>query len=236
MPINRIVVCIVVAGYLWIAGIARWTLVWAALVMAIAFSADRVSTAASPGPAPEEITDRVSAAHAAARVASADVNLTLYVHKPLTQPPDCTFTGKLRVEQGRWIIRLGQRSAGATCAITEHRGLEPLFRSLEPLEIFFARFDLSVVDQKLVDDDRYYRVQGKARDPKGDPHGFIAWIDYDRGIIPEGTVNYAWGDMDTTQTYDRIAGALVLTRQVLYARGYDASLEVVYSNFGFAPQ
>jgi hypothetical protein len=153
----------------------------------------------------------------------------------VTQPPNCTFTGTLRVEQGRPVIQVGQRSAGATCAIAEHRGLEPLFKSLEPLETFFARFDLSVLDQKLADNDQYYQVQGKSRDPKGDPHGFIAWVDYDRGTISEGIINYAWGEMDTKQTYDRINDALVLTRQLLYAPHYDASLEIAYSHFGFAP-
>ena len=77
------------------------------------------------------------------------------MHKPVPQPPDCTFTGALRVEQGRPAIQIGH-------------------------------------------------------DPKGDPHGFIAWVDYGRGVIPEGTVNYAWGDMDTKQTYARIIDVLLL--------------------------
>ena len=161
----------------------------AALLTVASIGADHGWSAASPVPAPAEIINRVVAAWAAARVLSADVGLSLHVDKPVTQQPDCTFAGTLRVEQGRPMVQLGQRSPGATCAIVESRGLGPLFISLEPLETFFARFDLSVLAQKLVDDNHYYLVQGTARDPKGDPHGFIAWIDYDRGVIPEGTVN-----------------------------------------------
>jgi hypothetical protein len=211
-------------------------LVWAAVLTVTAFSPNRISSAASPIPNPEEIVQRVSTARAATRVVSADLELRLHVHKPVTQPPDCSFSGTLRVEQGHPTIQLGQRPPGVTCAIVERRGLQPLFKSLEPLETFFARFELSVLDQKLVDNDHYYRVQGKAHDPKGDPHGLMAWIDYDRGVIPEGTINYAWGDMDTKQTYDRMNDALVLTRQVLYSPHYNASLEIVYRNFGFAPK
>jgi hypothetical protein len=216
--------------------IRRWALVGAAILAVTVLSVDRGSKAASSVPAPEEISHRISTAMAAARVASAAVQLRLYVHKPVTPPPDCIFAAALRVEQGRPLVVLGERSPGATCAIVERRALQPLFKGLEPLEVFLGRFELSVLDHKLVDGDRYYRIQGIARDPKGDPHGFIAWIDYDRGVIPEGTINYAWGDMDTRQTYDRINDALVLTRQVLYSPHYNVSLELLYSHFAFAPQ
>lgn len=183
----------------------RWAAVWATILTLTLLDVDHGAGGASSVPTPAEITDRVVAARAAARVVSADVELRLHVHKHVTQSPDCTFTAALRFEQGRPIIQLKQRSPGVTCAIVERQGLGPLFRSLEPLEAFFARFDLSVIDQKLV-----------------------------CGVIPEGTVNYAWGDMETTQTYDRLNNALALTRQVLYSPRYDASLELVYSDFGFA--
>jgi hypothetical protein len=209
---------------------------WTVALIAITFST-RCALGASSSPDPAELVHRVTTTTwAANHVVSADVRLRLYVHKPVSsQPPDCTFSGKLRMEQGAPIVRLGQRSPGATCAIVEQRGLAPLFKSLEPLEDFFARFDLSVVDQKLVGNEQYYRVQGRAHDPKGDPHAFIAWIDYDRGVVPEGTINYAWGDMETRQTYERTNNAPVLTRQVLYSPHYNASLELVYTNFEFAP-
>jgi hypothetical protein len=212
------------------------TVFWATAVVATVLSAHPVLGAPSSTPEPADIVHRVTATWAASHVVSADVGMGLYVHKPVSsQPPDCTFSGKLHVEQGAPIVQLGQRSPGSTCKIVEQRALGPLFKSLEPLENFFARFDLTVVDQKLVENDQYYRVQGRSRDPKGDPHGLIAWIDYDRGTVPEGTVNYAWGDMDTRQTYDRVNNALVLTRQVLHSPHYNASLELMYSNFQFTP-
>jgi len=217
-------------------GMRRWVLVWFVLLMAAMYGADYGSPAAAGTPTAEEITQRVAQTRAAARVASADVKLKLFVRKSTTQPPDCTFGGTMRVEEGRPIVQLATRSPGTTCAIVERRALGPLFKSLEPLETFFARFELSVLNQKHPANDQYYRVQGKARDPKGDPKGFLAWMDYGRGTIVEGTINYAWGDMDTTQTYDRINNALVLTQQVLYSPKYNTWLELTYSNFGFAPK
>ncbi len=153
----------------------RWAAVWATILTLTLLGVDHGAGGASSVPTPGEIIHRVLMARAAARVASADVQLRLYVHKPVLPPPDCTFAGTLRVEQGRPIIRLGERSPAAICAIVERRGLGPLFKSLEPLETFFARFELSVLDQELVDNNQYYRIQGTAHDPNGDPHGFIAW-------------------------------------------------------------
>jgi len=211
-------------------------LFWVTAVVAIVCSTHRVLGAPSSMPDTADIVHRVMSTWSASHIVSADVGMRLYVHKPVSsQPPDCTFSGKLHMEQGAPIVQLGQRSPGSTCKIVEQRALGPLFKSLEPLENFFARFDLTVVDQNLVENDQYYRVQGRSHDPKGDPHGLIAWIDYDRGTVPEGTINYAWGDMDTQQTYDRVTNALVLTRQVLHSPHYNASLELVYSNFGFTP-
>lgn len=216
--------------------ISKCALVCGAILIGAFFSGESGVKAASPVPAAGEITQRVVTARAATHVASADVALRLYVKKPLTEPPNCTFAGSLRMEQGRPNIQLAQRSPGVTCSMAENRGIKPLFNSLEPLEAAFARFDLTVLDQKLVGNDHYYRVQGKARDPKGDPDGFVAWVDYDLGTIPEATINYSWGDMEATQTYGRVNKALVLTRQVLFSPKYGASLELIYSNFQFAPQ
>lgn len=211
--------------------------VWAVSVLAaVPFAACRGVRAASPGPTVAEIAQRVLAVREASRVASADVHITVYVDKPVTGRPNCTFAATMHVDQGRSIIQLGQRPLGLTCVIVERRGLRPLFKSVEPLEAFFAGFSLSVVGQKTDGAEQYYLIQGRARDPKGDPRGFTALIDYTRGVIVGGTTDYAWGDMRITQTYARIHGAWVLTEQVLFAPRYNATVKIVYRHFRFAPQ
>lgn len=186
---------------------------------------------AAAAPAPEDLVRHVVAAFAAAGVVSADAELRLRVHKAATQPPDCVFTGVLRVEQGQQTLRIQQRSAGVTCAAVDRYALGRLFEGQEPLESFLARFDFTVLGQKLVDDEHYYLLQGTARDPKGNPHRLTVWIDDDRGLVPDGTISYAWGDIDTQQTYARLNDAWILTRQFLFARRFDASLEINYRNF-----
>jgi hypothetical protein len=176
---------------------------------------------------------RVAAAQAAAGVASADVELKLRVHKAATEPPDCLFTGTLRVAQGHSTLQILQRSAGSTCALANKYAGRLFDNSEEPLESFLARFEFTLIDQKLVGDDHYYLIQGTARDPNGNPHALKAWIDDDRAIIPEGTISYAWGNIDTRQTYTRLNNAWILTRQFLYTPRFDASLEIEYRNFTF---
>jgi hypothetical protein len=120
--------------------------------------------------------------------------------------------------------------------MAESRGLRPLFSDLEPLDTFVAKFQLSVIDQKVVDGRTFYHVKGVARDPKVDPRAFVAWVDYDHGTIPEDTLNYSWADMYETQTYDRLNNAFVLKQQVLFVKRYNVSLRITYSNFQFNPR
>lgn len=188
---------------------------------------------AAAAPAPEDVVRHVVAAQTAAGVASADAELRLRVHKAATDPPDCVFTGTMRVEGGRQSILIQRRSAGLGCSAAAHYVLGRLFEAQEPLESFLARFDLTILGEKLVGGDHYYLIQGTARDPKGNPHGLTMWIDDDRGVIPEGTLNYVWGDVDVEQTYARLNDAWVMTRQFLYTRRFDASLEIDYRNFSF---
>jgi hypothetical protein len=85
-----------------------------------------------------------------------------------------------------------------------------------------------------VGSDHYYLLEGKARDPKNNPRSMMGWIDYDHGLITEGTLEYDWGTVDTEQRYTRVNGAWVLAYQVLRSARFDATLEIIYSNFRFA--
>src|SRR5215472_17965651 len=100
----------------------RVVLLWAAAIVGIVFSTPRVFGAPSSIPDPAEIVHRVTTTWGASHIVSADVGMRLYVHKPVSsEPPDCTFSGKLHVDQGAPIVQLGQRSPGSTCKIVEQR-------------------------------------------------------------------------------------------------------------------
>lgn len=204
------------------------------LLLALGAGVQAAPGAPAATPAAGDIIRHVVAAQAAAAVSSADVQLRLRIHKGPAEPPDCVFNGTLRVEQGRQIVQVQQQSAGVVCALANRYALGRLFEASEPLESFLARFDFSVTGEKLVDGGPWYLVQGTSRDPQGNPHRLALWIDDARGTVPEGTISYAWGDIDTQQTYTRLNNAWILTRQLLAARRFDASLELEYRNFVFA--
>jgi len=202
----------------------------AALMVALLLLSE--PTAAQPPP-PEEVLSRVSAASGSIS-GIADAVFKLWIEKPVTGPPNCVFSGTLRLDQGRQTLTIGEATAGTFCGAINQYVVGRLFESSEPVGAFLSRFDLTVLGEKLVDDDRYYLVQGKARDPKNNPRELIVWIDYDRGLVIDGTLQYAWGRMDIEQRYSLMNGIWVLTEQVLHSTRFDASLTAQYSNFRFA--
>jgi hypothetical protein len=195
-----------------------------------------VHAASTAAPTPGEIERRVMTARSEARLASADMALAMYSGMSTSEAPTCTFKATMRVDQGRRVVQFGGRSPGLKCALAESRGLRPLFNDLEPVDTLMTRYELSVIDHKVVDGRAYYHVKGVARDPKRDPRGFFAWVDYDRGIIPEDILHYSWADLAETQTYDRLNNAFVLAQQVLFVKRYNVSLKITYSNFQFHPR
>ncbi|TMI78949.1 MAG: hypothetical protein E6H03_11155 [Bacillati bacterium ANGP1] len=193
----------------------------AALVLTLGLLSEQ--TAAQPPP-PAEVLSRVSAASGSIS-GIADAVFRLWIEKPVTGPPNCVFSGTLRLDQGRQTLPIGEATAGTFCGAINQYVVGRLFESSEPVGVFLSRFDLTVLGEKLVDDDRYYLVQGKARDPKNNPRGLI---------VIDGTLQYAWGRMDIEQRYSLMNGIWVLTEQVLHSTRFDASLKAQYSNFRFA--
>jgi hypothetical protein len=61
------------------------------------------------------------------------------------------------------------------------------------LESFLSRFEFDVLGEKLVGNDHYYLVEGKAKDPRTDPNTMVGWIDFDHGLLVEGTMAYSTG-------------------------------------------
>jgi len=183
----------------------------------------------------DQIVDRVINVNAhAPNVASADVHFKFRLNKPVAAPPDCEFGGTLRLEGGRQFVSIEQQTFGLTCWLLNKFMIGRLFEGSEPVQQFLSRFQFEVLGWKLVDDRPFYLVKGAARDPKTNPHGLVGWIDYERGLVTEGTVEYTWGSIDTVQQYARLSAAWVLIHQYLVTSRFGASMEVEYSNFRFA--
>lgn len=212
----------------------RRTALWA--LLAVGWAA-WIGGAEADVPTAADILHRVLTANAGTPdVIGADVLFKFRVRKPVTAPPDCVFEGTLRLEQGHQVLAVTRQTFGLACWAVNRFVIGRLFEGREPLERFLSRFDFEVLGEKLVDGSPYYLVQGKARDPRANPRGLIGWVDYARGLVVEGTVEYPWGTLESRQEYSRIEGAWVLTYQYLYAPRFGASLEALYSNFRFAPR
>ncbi len=212
----------------------RWgRVVLAAVVVAVCAAA----AAVAQEPTAEDIINRVLTANAhALAVASADVTFNFRLNKPVTERPDCQFTGTVRLEHGHNTVTISQRTYGLTCWVLNKVVIGRLFAGTEPADQFLSRFDYTVLGEKIEDGRPFYLIRGTARDPKANPHGLVGWIDYERGLVTEGTLQYNWGSIDSTERYEQIEGAWVLVYQYLATTRFGASLEAEYSSFQFAPR
>lgn len=206
----------------------------AALWIAALFVISVRGASSMPVPQADEIIRRVLTVNShASTVASADVLFKFRLNRPRGEAPNCEFEGTLRLEHNRQIVAIGRQTFGLTCWVVNKFAIGRLFEGREPVESFLSRFEFTVLGQKLVDGRPFYLVQGGAHDPKTRPHGLVGWIDYDRGLVTEGTVEYDWGTLETEQLYAQNEGAWVLTNQYLVAPRFNASMEILYSNFRF---
>jgi hypothetical protein len=194
-----------------------------------------LTTTAAAVPSAPEILHRVLTANGdTPDVTSADVVFKLRIRKAQTDPPDCEFNGSMQLQGGRQSVKIDQRTTGMLCWAVNKYVLGQLFEASEPMEAFLRRFEFHVLGEKVAGNDHYYLLQGKARDPNNNPRSMIGWVDYERGLITDGTVEYNWGTIDTEQRYTRQNGAWLLAYQFLRASRFDATLEILYSNFRFA--
>ena len=204
-------------------------------MFAITMTVVLLATAAAAAPSGHELLQRVLTANAdTPDVTSADVLFKLRIKKPLSESPDCEFNGTMQLQGGRQSLRIGQRTPGLLCWAVNQYVLGQLFEASEPMENFLNRFDFHVLGEKMVGKDHVYLVKGQARDPKNNPRSMIGWIDYERGLVTDGTVEYTWGTIDTEQRYARVNGAWVLSYQYLRSTRFDATMEISYNNFRFA--
>jgi hypothetical protein len=206
-----------------------------ASVLAVVVAVFLPATAVGAAPSAHDVVHRVLTANGdTPNVTSADVLFKLRVKKTLSDPPDCEFNGSVELSGGRQSLRMGHRTAGLLCWAVNQYVLGKLFEASEPMESFIGRFEFQVLGEKLVGSDHYYLVQGKSRDPNNNPRSLIGWVDYERGLITDGRLEYSWGTVETQQRYTRASGAWVLAYQLLRSSRFDATLEISYGNFRFA--
>ncbi len=188
-------------------------------------------------PTSDQVVERILTANARGPVVSgADVRFKFRLNKPVSAPPDCEFSGGIDLRDGRQRVEVANRSGGLECWALNRFVIGRLFEGSEPPAQFLSRFEFWVLGWRLVDGRPFYLVEGTARDPRNNPHGLIGWVDYDRGLIVDGTVRYSWGNIDTLQHYERRSGAWVLVYQYVNTSRFGASLEAEYSNFRFQPR
>ncbi len=187
-------------------------------------------------PSAREILHRVLSVNSGSPdITSADVVFKLRVKKPLSEPPDCEFYGTMRLQGGQQAVKVGQRTTGLLCWAVDKYVLGQLFEASEPMVNFLSRFDFTVLGEKLVGEEHYYLIQGRAKDPNNkNPGTMIGWVNYERGLVTEGRLDYSWGTVETEQRYTRINGSSVLAYQLIHSNRFEATLEVSYSNFRFA--
>ncbi len=186
-------------------------------------------------PSPGMIVERLLTVNRAVpRIASMEFEARLRVRRPLSAPPDCAFEG---------VVTLGPHSRSATvrrltprllCFIANRAIIGRLFSGNEPFEALLSRFDFQVLGGKVVDGDRYYLVQGRARDAGTDPRAMIGWVDYDRGVVSDATMDYAARTLEVAQTYTSVDGVWYLTSQYVAIPSLGATLEIAYSKITLA--
>lgn len=216
-------------------GVRRLFSVRAAVaLLAIVSTPLPAAAAAFEVPPPEEIFQRVFAtAEREPSTLYADAVVKFRVKKSLNDPPDCVLSGTTRLDKGHQIVSIKEGTAGTLCWVAK-TALGQGFDVREALQETLPLLDLWVLALKLVGHDRYYLVEGKARDPKTQLRELIVWVDYDRGFLTEGTLVYPWGSLEVQQEYARLDGSWVVTRQYLYTSRFNASLEISYNNFRVA--
>jgi hypothetical protein len=190
-------------------------------------------------PSASAIVEKLLATSARApKIVAADATLALRFRTPLSSPPSCVYAGTLQPRGAGYAIKIeSEADSNPICALIRNEDVGKMVEASEPVESFVSRFNFIVQDQKemAVDGrtDRFYLLDGTAKDPNNNPSAVRGWVDYDKGLWIESTITYSWGEVDTKQQYTSMKNTWMLTYQYLYSKQFDASLQIVYSNFRF---
>jgi len=184
-------------------------------------------------PAPQDVIDRVLAAARHADLTSVAMVIKFRIGTPVTAPPACVFQGVLHVSPDRTSLTVADWTPSPLCWTIERYVLGRLFEERDHVDTLLPLFRFEVIGEKLAAGRPYYLVYGQALTPRSDPQWMIGWVDYDRGLVVDGTIRYAWGEVNGVQEYGLIAGAWILVHQYFDVPRFNASLEISYSGFRF---
>ncbi len=184
-------------------------------------------------PTSQDVIDRILAAARRADLTSVAMLIKFRIGGPETTPPACVFQGVLHVAPDHTALTLAHWTPSPLCWTLERYVLGRLFADRDHVNTLLPSFRFDVLGEKLVDDHPYYLVYGSALTPRSDPQWMIGWVDYDRGLIVDGTIQYAWGAVNLMQDYGLIDGVWVLVHQDIDVPRFTASLEISYSEYQF---
>ncbi len=187
-------------------------------------------------PTPKAIIDRIlSANQNAPHIASMDFVANLRVRQPLSAPPNCVFEGTVKFQAGHRFAAVNHLTPGLLCFALRRTIIGRLFEGTEPLATLLSRFDFQVLGLKVANGRQYYLVQGKARESPEDPKAMIGWVDYDRGLVVDATMQYVAGAIDLAQDYTAVNDAWVLTYQYINIPSLGSTVEISYSKITITP-
>ena len=148
------------------------------------------------------------------------------VGNAITAPPTCVFQGVLHVAPDQTALALSHSTPSPVCWMLDRYVLGRLFSDRDHANTLLPSFHFDVLGMKVVDGRSYYLLYGRALAPGADPQSMIGWVDYDRGLITDGTIQYAWGQVNLTQDYGLVDGIWVLVHQYIVVPRFSASLEI----------
>jgi hypothetical protein len=184
-------------------------------------------------PTSQDLLDRILTAVRMAEVTSVDMLIKFRVGNAITAPPTCVFQGVLHVAPDQTALALSHSTPSPVCWMLDRYVLGRLFSDRDHANTLLPSFHFDVLGMKVVDGRSYYLLYGRALAPGADPQSMIGWVDYDRGLITDGTIQYAWGQVNLTQDYGLVDGIWVLVHQYIVVPRFSASLEISYSGFQF---
>lgn len=184
-------------------------------------------------PSADQVVERVLATARRVDLAAADVSILLRFAAPPTAPPECVFRGLLRMGPNRSALSMREWTARPVCWALARFVLGHLLQDRDRVDSLLPLFRFELLGERLVDGHLHYLVYGRARSPQAGVQWVIGWVDYDRGLVVDGTAHYPWGEVSSVQDYAEVRGVWVPVRQRLDVPRFHASLEILYSGFRF---
>jgi len=190
--------------------------------------------AAAAMPSASDVINRVLAAVPAPGPTTATIQIQFRIGSPVSST--CAFRGRLEVWRDRSALKMDQATRTPVCWAIQHVVLQRLLADRDRADALLPRYQFDVLGEKLVDGRPHYLVYGRALAPDTEPRWMMGWVDYERGLVTEDTLQYGWGRVDTTQEYTQAAGAWLPLRQRIEIPRFNALLDIAYGDIRVAPK